>query len=653
MVKVQSILGRVAYAVLFVIGLPVGLVIWADVARDAVPLPAVHAPVAGMVVIVVGGVLIAAGAIVLIARGGGLPMNAFPPPKLVRTGIYRWLRNPMYIGFGLTCAGAAIRTGSAAGLWLITPVAWLGAAALIYGYERQDLRRRFGPTALDPPLLSLPRGNGAPPTAAQRVAVFLWVFFPWLIAYYAVQALGRPPDAFGLALPFERQWPVWQWTEVFYVGTYLFVPLTAFVVRARRDLHRFAIEGIIATVVVALFWIVLPVVAVNRPFTPTNVFGELLAFEQAHSWGVAAFPAFHVLWALLAGEAWSANARATGRALWRWAGWTLALLIIASCITTGSHTVLDVAAALVLYPPIRHYDEVWEWVRARTERIANSWHEWRIGPVRVINHGVYAAAGAGVGLIVAGMAAGRGGMAAATWTGFCILFGAGLWAQALEGSSKLLRPFGWYGGLVGGVIGAITSHLAGVPLLPLMAALVIAAPWIQLLGRFRCLVQGCCHGGPVSARIGIRYHHPRSRVTHLADLTDVPIHPTPLYSMIGNVIVGVILIRLRTLGAADAVLVGVYLILAGIARFVEESYRAEPQTPNIAGLHVYHWAAIVSVVAGAAITTLPSGPAVPPFTAPSPGLVVGAIVLGLSAGFAMGVDFPGSNRRFARLASVD
>ena len=186
-----------------------------------------------------------------------------------------------------------------------------------------------------------------------------------------------------------------------------------------------------------------------------------------------------------------------------------------------------------------------------------------------------------------------------------------------------------------------------------MAALVLAAPWIQLLGRFRCLVQGCCHGGPVSPRIGIRYHHPRSRVTHLAELTDVPIHPTPLYSMIGNAIVGVILIRLRTLGAADALLVGVYLMLAGIARFVEESYRAEPQTPIIGGLHVYHWAAIVSVVAGAAVTTLRSGPTVPPFSAPTLGLVIGAVALALSAGFAMGVDFPGSNRRFSRLASAE
>jgi prolipoprotein diacylglyceryltransferase len=228
-----------------------------------------------------------------------------------------------------------------------------------------------------------------------------------------------------------------------------------------------------------------------------------------------------------------------------------------------------------------------------------------------------------------------------------------MWAQLLEGSSKLLRPFGWYGGILGGIIGALTARMAGVPIVPLLAAFAIAAPWIQTLGRLRCLVQGCCHGRPATASAGICYRHRRSRVTQLAHLAGTPIHPTPLYSIAADVVMGVILVRLRTLGASHTLVVGTFLMLGGIARFVEESYRGEPQTPTIAGLHSYQWLAIVSLVAGIVCTTLTPVPGPAGFMVPDARLVWAALGVAVVGGFAMGVDFPASNRRFSRLAAAD
>ncbi len=644
---------KVAYGALFLVALPAGLGMWAQATADVITVPAVRASVAGWSLAVIGVLLVSVGAYALIARGRGLPMNPFPPPLLVRTGIYRWLRNPMYIGFVLGCAGVAIATGSAAGLWLVTPTVALGAAALAYGHERHDLVRRFGPSVLVPPLLSLPRGNGNAPSAAERVAVFLWVFLPWLVAYYAVQALGRPGDAFGTQLSFERGWAVLQWTELFYASAYLFIPLTALLIRTRHALRRFAMQSALATVVVAVLWLVIPVVALNRAFEPSGVWGRLLAWEQAHSRGVAAFPAFHVLWTLLAAHGWTENTRATDRRGWKWIGWTWATLITASCITTGMHTVIDVVAAIALYPPLSRYEATWATIRSLTERLANSWREWHLGAVRVINHATFAAAAAVVGILVAGAAGGPAQHAAVAWTGLCILIGSAVWAQLLEGSSRLLRPFGWYGGVLGGVFGGVTARFAGVPILPLLAAFAVAAPWIQILGRLRCLVQGCCHGGPAPEGIGIRYWHRRSRVTQLAGLAGVPIHATPLYSIAANVVIGLLLLRLRLIGAPDALLVGGYLILAGCARFVEESFRAEPQTPIIARLHSYQWIATASVIAGIVCTVLPSAPARQAFQPPTLPLVLAALGLGILTGAAMGVDVPRSNRRFSRLASAD
>jgi hypothetical protein len=85
---------------------------------------------------------------------------------------------------------------------------------------------------------------------------------------------------------------------------------------------------------------------------------------------------------------------------------------------------------------------------------------------------------------------------------FWALLGAGIWGQLLEGSPKLLRPFGWYGGMVGGLVGALTAPVFGTPVIPLLAGMALAAPWIQMLGRLRCLVQGCCHGGPAPDGVG-------------------------------------------------------------------------------------------------------------------------------------------------------
>ena len=118
-------------------------------------------------------------------------------------------------------------------------------------------------------------------------------------------------------------------------------------------------------------------------------------------------------------------------------------------------------------------------------------------------------------------------------------------------------------------------------------------------------------------------------------------------------VLGVILVRLRTLGASHTLVIGTFLMLGGIARFVEESYRGEPQTPTIAGLHSYHWLAILSLVAGIVCTTLTPVPGPAGFTMPNAPLVWAALGVAVVGGLAMGVDFPASNRRFSRLASVD
>src|SRR6185503_8561839 len=292
---------------------------------------------------------------------------------------------------------------------------------------------------------------------------------------------------------------------------------------------------------------------------------------------------------------------------------------------------------------------VWEAIRRAAERIANSWREWHVGGVRIINHGLYAGLGTFGALSIVGSLLGPGHEAAVVLTALGGLIGAALWAQTIEGSPQLMRPYGFYGGVLGIMITAMAAPLVGTPTWLLLAAYCVAGPLVQSMGRLRCLVQGCCHGSAAAASIGICYTHPRSRVCRIAEFAGVPLHPTQVYSIGWNVVVALAMARLWSLGLKAQFIGGMYLLLTGFGRFVEESYRGEPQTPVFGGLRLYQWVALGTVALGGALTARGGGEA---GGAPEVSLAaIGhAAWVGAVVGAALGVDFPGSQRRFSRLA---
>ncbi len=603
---VNQLAGRWLYGALFVVVLPALLVLWAVATADVVPFRALPYPWAGSILVGFAVVLMLGGVWALWAYGRGLPMNPYPPPLYVARGVYRYLAHPIYVGFVLLCVGVAVAVRSASGLWLVSPVVALACAALVLGFERHDLRRRFGAERMRRPLISLPPDTDEAATGWDRFSVFVLVLIPWTLAFEGV---------------------------------------SVFVARTRGALRRFAVTGLIATAVITLVYLTVPLVAPPRLFEPQSALGHALMFERSMANTVAAFPAFHVIWTFIAAEAWATRGRGVAVAVWVWA-----MLIAVSCLTTGMHALADVVAGVVAFVVLRNYRFIWEMLRRRAERIADSWHEWRIGRVRFLGYGVYALLGGAVGFGVAAGVAGPDAFWQLVVIHFAGLVGAGLWAQKLEGSSKLSRPFGYYGAVFGAVGTTLVAGVVGGNTMLLLGAIALAAPWIQAIGRARCLMQGCCHGSEASEGVGIRYWQEQSRVSYLAGLRGVPLHPTPLYSMMANAVTWVILFRLWALGAPLSLIAGGYFMLTGVARFVEESYRGEPQTPVVGGLRIYQWLAMLSLVAGAVLTTVPSGAA--------PGLpsvldvrvLVGALGFGTACGLAMGADFPSATGRYTRLA---
>jgi hypothetical protein len=128
----------------------------------------------------------------------------------------------------------------------------------------------------------------------------------------------------------------------------------------------------------------------------------------------------------------------------------------------------------------------------------------------------------------------------------------------------------------------------------------------------------------------------------------VALHPAPLYSILWMLLTGAGLVRLWVLGAPLSFIVGSYLVLVGLGRFVEEHYRGEPQTAQIAGLRLYQWLAIAFVLGGSAVMAAGGRPAPPPQPLALSAWGALAVVL-LVSYVAFGVDVPASDRRFSRL----
>ena len=632
---------RLAYGALFVVALPAVLVWWALRLDAVVALPAYRVPGVGASIAALGFAIWGWGVLALWRFGGGLPMSAYPPERHVTRGPYAFLRHPLYVGAVLVSGGVALAAGSAAGLWIVTPAIAALATAWVLGLERDLTRERFGVTPA--PWLHLPPPDNGRPSLGERAFALTHLFLPWLALYYAVESLTVPHDAIEAWTRWDAAWPVLPWTEAVYFLAYAFVGAAPLVAATRRDLRWFITRGWLAMALIVALWLLLPIVATAKPVLGGSMLSEMMRWERAWDKPLTAFPAFHATWAALAAVVF---ARRWRRAEWAW--WLMAIAIGASCVTTGMHAAADVLAGFVVAWLVARAERLWEAVRAWAERVANSWRETTIGPVRLLSHSTWAAAGAWCGLALALVTAGPEALVPVMTITVGSIVGAALWAQMVEGSPQLLRPYGYYGSALFAVLGFVVAALVGYDGWLLAAAFAVGGSVTQALGRGRCLVQGCCHGKACAAWLGIRFTHPRSRVTRLSTLGGTPVHPTQVYSMGWMLLVAAALFRLWTLHAPLPFIAGTYLVLVGLGRFVEEHFRGEPQTAVLLGLRLYQWLAIAFVAGGVMVTTLQGAPAPPPSVPSARDLLVLA-AFSLAVYAAYGVDFPRLNTRFSRL----
>jgi len=78
-----------------------------------------------------------------LAKGKGTPAPIDPPRELVVSGLYKYVRNPMYVGVLLVIIGHFLRFGFW-NLLIYAVLVFVGFSAFVVFYEEPTLKRNFG-----------------------------------------------------------------------------------------------------------------------------------------------------------------------------------------------------------------------------------------------------------------------------------------------------------------------------------------------------------------------------------------------------------------------------------------------------------------------------------------------------------------------------
>ena len=161
---------------------------------------------------------------------------------------------------------------------------------------------------------------------------------------------------------------------------------------------------------------------------------------------------------------------------------------------------------------------------------------------------------------------------------------------------SLVRAGGvFYGGL-------IAAFLAGVWLiqrykLPLWTTADLIAPGIALghiVGRFGCLLAGCCYGRPTDVAWAITFTDPVA-ATNVGTPLQIPLHPTQLYDAGAEAIILVLLLVSERRGRPfPGRTFWLYMLLYAVSRFIIEIYRGD-ERGTIFGMSTSQFVAVVIV----------------------------------------------------------
>ncbi len=154
----------------------------------------------------------------------------------------------------------------------------------------------------------------------------------------------------------------------------------------------------------------------------------------------------------------------------------------------------------------------------------------------------------------------------------------------------------WYGGVIGGAVATLAwARHKGQGLWSMCDAFAPGLAVAYAVGRIGCHLSGDGDYGKVTT-LPWGYSYAKGMVP---TPPGVLVHPTPLYELVAMLGVFALLWRLRTRLTGPGQLFGVYLILAGVERFLIEFVRRNP--PVALGLTTAQWTSLAAIVLGAVL----------------------------------------------------
>jgi protein-S-isoprenylcysteine O-methyltransferase Ste14 len=141
MPRLRAALGSIAFLVLAP-GIVAGLLPWALTGWESrSPWPPLQ--IAGLALLVVGLAVLLHSFVRFVVEGLGTPAPVAPTEHLVIGGLYRYVRNPMYLAVAATIIGQALILGRP-GLLAYAAAFGAAVASFVHAYEEPTLARRYG-----------------------------------------------------------------------------------------------------------------------------------------------------------------------------------------------------------------------------------------------------------------------------------------------------------------------------------------------------------------------------------------------------------------------------------------------------------------------------------------------------------------------------
>lgn len=129
----------------------------------------------------------------------------------------------------------------------------------------------------------------------------------------------------------------------------------------------------------------------------------------------------------------------------------------------------------------------------------------------------------------------------------------------------------WYGGLIlGCILSALLFKVRNLPVLITFDVIAPVIPLGQAIGRIGCFLAGCCHGKPSQVKWSVSFPFGQYPAY-------VTVHPTQIYEMSIYICIFILLWRLRKKNMQSGLKFALYLVLAGLGRFIIEFYRLNSQ----------------------------------------------------------------------------